>query len=539
MSDWTQACGRAFSALVLEELGGLSGHAELSANGRIFVGDFAPLANIEEFARQAMGHFGTTLAGLPDDVRLSKLGAWLRTTVLQPLLLQFLKVMCNASHEVAAWLVAEWMASNTRFYNGLTRLHALSLQGQLPSIREALSGHNVSTPTELHGACLLTPSASTSQRPRAPDTVLSQRRIVRAKRTLSSSVPGGRVIQISAEDSQPTHHEELSFEEVRWNDYRAGLQFANPTSQETAAKQKRAPTSRPRRPALTGEERKRREEAQIPKLLEEQGWALRTLDNSMLAILSEMFNVAHPHWLGQGRDVGQYSRDYKALRVLCAWQVIAPERRTTFEMQRATMIKDCVRAERHHVLIPAVKSKLNAIGCALPEALKANEGWYLHGTKPETVLPILSGGLSERMCNGQFGKGVYLAEDPEKADQYATPDPKYCAPGLEGLHKRLFRESSGVRHPGEDLFYSFVVRAAAGLPLRTLDGKRDLDRPSNDVFATEDQRELAEVPGVSPPLRFHSLVVELGGKIRRFREFVHFSSARFNVEYLVVYRRVG
>merc|ERR1711924_339719 len=117
--------------------------------------------------------------------------------------------------------------------------------------------------------------------------------------------------------------------------------------------------------------------------------------------------------------------------------------------------------------------------------------------------------------------GVYAAEDIEKADQYATPDPVYMASGLEELHARLFRVGTATRHPGEDLFYVFVVRAAAGVPVRTTDGKTDLDRASRDVFATIDQRELSEVPGVSPPLRFHSLVVELGGKVHRFREFVH------------------
>merc|ERR1712113_73974 len=167
-----------------------------------------------------------------------------------------------------------------------------------------------------------------------------------------------------------------------------------------------------------------------------------------------------------------------------------------------------------------------------------NEGWYLHGTKPETVLPILSSGLNERMCQGLFGKGVYLAEDPEKADQYAIPDPAYMTKGLEELHARLFRSRSSTRHPNEDLFYVFVVRAAAGVSVRTKDGATDLDRPASNLFANSDHRELNEVPGITPPLRFHSLVVELGGKVHRFREFVHFNSARCSVEYLLAYRRV-
>jgi len=191
------------------------------------------------------------------------------------------------------------------------------------------------------------------------------------------------------------------------------------------------------------------------------------------------------------------------------------------------------------VSVPTVCSTLNTRGRSLQEPLEANEGWFLHGTKPATVLPILSSGLSERMCQGKFGKGVYLAEDPEKADQYAIPDASYMAQGLEDLHQRLYRAGSAIRHPNEDLFYVFVVRAAAGIPVRTRDGKSDLDRPSKPIFASPEQRELAEVPGVTPPLRFHSLVVELGGQINRFREFVYFNSTRFSVEYLIVYRRTS
>jgi len=95
---------------------------------------------------------------------------------------------------------------------------------------------------------------------------------------------------------------------------------------------------------------------------------------------------------------------------------------------------------------------------------------------------ILSGGLNERLCSGLFGKGVYLAENPEKADQYAAPDRRYMATGLRDLHQILYREGSGTRHPNEDVFYMFVVRAASGIVARTKDGETDLDKPSSRLF---------------------------------------------------------
>lgn len=198
------------------------------------------------------------------------------------------------------------------------------------------------------------------------------------------------------------------------------------------------------------------------------------------------------------------------------------------------------RAKTCEAEVQSGRSHLGATGYGSPAPPEVNEGWFLHGTKPETVLQILSHGLSERMCGGKFGKGVYLAEDPEKADQYATPDSKYCSEGLlADLHRRLYRKGSRTRHPGEDLFYMFVVRAVGGIPTLTKDGEKDMDRPLQNVFASAEKRDLSEVPGVTPPMRFHSLVVELGDKIKRFREFVHFDSSRLIVEHLVAYKRVG
>jgi len=289
---------------------------------------------------------------------------------------------------------------------------------------------------------------------------------------------------------------------------------------------------------LAEAQRRAMEKRRIQKLVEEQGWALQVVDASSQAVFQELLRVANPDQLGKGRDVSNYGRKYTTFGVVYVWQIVAPERREAFTMQRSALARDCARAERSGHALPIVTSKLTAVAQQLSNPpLEVNEGWYLHGTKPETVLPILSGGLSERMCSGKFGKGVYLAEDPEKADQYTTPDPEYDA--ASDLHKRLYRAGSATRHPGEDLFYMFLVRAAAGLAMRTRDGRSNMDRPSQHVFASDDHRELSEVPGVSPPLRFHSLVVELGGTLGRFREFVHFNSARFSVEYLIAYRRVS
>jgi len=276
----------------------------------------------------------------------------------------------------------------------------------------------------------------------------------------------------------------------------------------------------------------------VSQLLNEQGWALKTVDAATEHILRKLLQVQNPKSLGVGRDAKAYKRNYSKLDFYFAWQVVSPERKETYGVQRCALARDCNRVHKQGIRVTQVISKLNVFAQGLQDPLQDNEGWFLHGTKPETVLAILSSGLNERMCKGMFGKGVYFAEDIEKADQYTTPDSKYNAPGLEELHLRLFRPGV-VRHPSDDIFYAFVVRAHAGVPVITKDGKTDVNGSLESIWASSSEcRELAEVPHVTPPLRYHSVVVEIGGKVSRFREFVHFNSSRFSVEYLIAYQRV-
>jgi hypothetical protein len=200
---------------------------------------------------------------------------------------------------------------------------------------------------------------------------------------------------------------------------------------------------------------------------------------------------------------------------------------------------------------------------------EANEAWLLHGCKPEVVWKILQKGLNEKLCQltGAFGAGIYLAEDVEKIDQYTTPDPSYGFSGLEELHRRLYRPGGNV-HPGEDIFYCFVVQTLCGWPIRTRDGMSDLDDPScNWVYANQlaeastpnhksrrvcpsfpqpcdvcrwdklNRRDLKEVNGVEQ-VRHHSLVVETGEALQRFREFVCFDNKYTLCKYLLAYKRV-
>ena len=153
------------------------------------------------------------------------------------------------------------------------------------------------------------------------------------------------------------------------------------------------------------------------------------------------------------------------------------------------------------------------------------------------MLSLLSAGLNERFSGSNagtaFGEGVYLAEDVGKTDQYVTTDASYDP--KSALHSRLYGRSH--RHPGS-VHYVLVCRVALGYPCRTKAGGRDaLSMDTKEKLFPRGFRELAPVPGVLPPIYYHSLIAELGATIVRYREFVCFHGEYIYPEYLLAYQR--
>lgn len=216
-------------------------------------------------------------------------------------------------------------------------------------------------------------------------------------------------------------------------------------------------------------------------------------------------------------------------------------------------------------LMDRFQTKLSLAGALLPGPVDRhlNESWFLHGSRPELILSVLQNGFNERLCTtqGLFGGGTYLAEDAAKVDQYCTSDSVHCGPGLEDLHRRLYR--GGVQHaPGT--YYAFACRAVCGLTIFSRDGFHHSADGRRSIWANMERRELCFVPGVSPAMNYQSLVGELSKVgatpsrdcdsscmcrtwvpldkdlplISRFREFIVFDSARVYPEYLLAFRRV-
>jgi hypothetical protein len=139
--------------------------------------------------------------------------------------------------------------------------------------------------------------------------------------------------------------------------------------------------------------------------------------------------------------------------------------------------------------------------------------------------------LRLRSASSLLHTGTYFAEDAGKNDQYVTRDARYGSNSK--LHEQLYGKS--CRHPNQPVFYLLLCRVSLGCFVTTVDGLKD--SAGNSVFASDQKRELATVPGASPPVHYHSLVAELGGSIQRYREFISFRSEYTYPEYLLAYRR--
>jgi len=265
-----------------------------------------------------------------------------------------------------------------------------------------------------------------------------------------------------------------------------------------------------------------------------QGWSVVSVaDNDVVMSLLRKLLETDGSKLGKGRDVVEKD-DYSRLVLAHAWRIENPRLWRRYAIERQGV---CDEIRQSGLKPPRVKLRGDfwRAGSKLPEKLmeEVNEVRLLHGTKPQNVRTLLTNGLNERFSGGMFGCGSYLAEDAGKNDQYCTKDAGARRP-LQDLHRRLYRD--GVEHPG-DVFYLFLCRVVMGVFVRsqTGDGNAKSMDGGRPVFATEQRRELAPIGG--GPCHYHSLLVELGGQISRYREIVQFHDARIYPEYLLAYQR--
>ena len=287
-----------------------------------------------------------------------------------------------------------------------------------------------------------------------------------------------------------------------------------------------------------------------------KGFGVVPLEDSddVWAQLEHFLKVDDPKNLGFGRDVKQGVGKYVKLRLACAWRI-----QNSALWARYAAGKDKIRRDLSSVSKAGkafgrkplgLPTRLHEQARGLPgPALDAEvrETMLMHGTKPENLLDILANGPNERYSSGKslFGNGCYFGEDADKVDQYVTVDPTFTRlRGSESkgiLHARLYGTSRQQKHPG-NVYYLLICRVALGHFVRTLEKApscKSLDHGGPVFAASNNARELADVPGVKPPVHYHALIGEKGAGHARHREVVIFHGEFFYPEYLLAVQRIS
>jgi len=280
-----------------------------------------------------------------------------------------------------------------------------------------------------------------------------------------------------------------------------------------------------------------------------QPWEMNPIpkNSQLFQIFRHVMITDDPKALNKGRDVIEKG-DYTYLDLVAVWRMENPLLWQGYAVERKNMREAFAR---RGIDVPKFEErlKLKQAIAHFPGAnglyKDINETYLIHGTGPDVILSIATGGVNERFTNAaMFGKGSYFAEDVAKNDQYCRGDAVLGA--HPELHRRLFPTGGEYEFPVYPYkgYYIILCRILMGYTVRVkcINAKRkemyNMDFPEATIFATSDERELAAIPGIdNPPLFYSSLVAERGGAIARFREVCMFHSARVYPEYLMCYSR--
>jgi hypothetical protein len=287
-------------------------------------------------------------------------------------------------------------------------------------------------------------------------------------------------------------------------------------------------------------------------------------DGATLAALREAIITVDPAQLGVGADWNQMRQEGiewpdipptdRFLELEAAWRVQNATLYSSYAGAVDRVYSDVERGATFAPLPPVqIRTELVSAVESLPGLKSAgiNEQFLVTGLPAARVHTVLANGMNERFSGANagcvFGEGSYFAEDAGKCDHYTgAPDTAFKEDAnLESLHDLLYEGPD--EHPG-DVCYLLVCRVVLGYALRTQHPKNHgaqgrgtaMDADATDdgtIFATTRCKELKPLAGSEPPLHHHSLLVELGGWILRYREFVVFHGEYIYPEYLVAYRR--
>lgn len=292
-------------------------------------------------------------------------------------------------------------------------------------------------------------------------------------------------------------------------------------------------------------------------------------DAPIIRAFEQMLQVPDPENLGDGRDV--HDGDWqgflpgKSLSLAGVWRIENPDMWKTYMGSQGKMRSELRRLSQAGVSLSTLQTQLSTnlqmIQLDPPLKRELNEVLLCHGTKPEHINTICSNGLDEKFCGGLYGDGIYFSDNPSKCDQYVGTDvkfkrphasPKPARPGrssggaqsgrsrdqVAALHEAIYRDPAD--HPGK-VHYLIVCRVLMGQHVRAKAARNLVKiRTRQSVWHPQAfEKELACIPNVDPPVKYHSLVVEpdCAGPTTRHFEFLQFHQQRVYPAFLVAYHR--
>lgn len=263
-----------------------------------------------------------------------------------------------------------------------------------------------------------------------------------------------------------------------------------------------------------------------------------------LQAFQSIFNRINGDELGHGRDVRSpewAQRKHKSLRFHAAWRIDNSALRDRYLMANQIVALQMQGLDAYQPppanLVQVQQAIRNSGVFSEPVNETINEVFLLHGTSFKALSNIIGRGLDCAYTdpNSLFGRGMYFADTPVKTDQYATVHAlgDALSPAEGVLFHKLF--GSGIVHPGH-LHYVLLCRVILGRYDLTDDGQRSI-YSGRSIWANGGQRtELSMIPNTQHP--HHSLIVQTGGKLKRFPEYISYHNEYVYPAFLLAYQRM-
>lgn len=270
---------------------------------------------------------------------------------------------------------------------------------------------------------------------------------------------------------------------------------------------------------------------------------LRIADPNDQSKITSLFTNVNPETLTLTKDTMEWNEEYNRLSIVGAFDIVykpdhpllqrykakrtamssAPRACLTWATREECVRTDAVLSDLH------AKKNVNELGTLND---KVNEKYLLHGTTVDGIKGIVYKGFDMGIvAAAAFGKAIYHAEDPEKANQYVTSD------GWKEFNEELQISSRDL----DNTYYIIVSRVLLGCAnhifVNQMNKREQIKDPlSNSVYTDFLNSRMAG--------DYDSVIKEHGMTVRgtylsgdKFREFLVVDAAQALPVMVIAYTR--